>query len=186
MQKNGISEENIARFLAYAPEVNTTWLLTGKGEMTITPKSEELNGSHNVIAITTDRTEGIPLIPLNAAAGLLSGETTVLDYECERYIIPAFQGADFLIQVKGDSMQPTYQSGDLVACKRVPLGGIFFQWNKSYVLDTSQGALIKRIKPGHDNEHVKIISDNPDYDPFELHISEFYHVALVIGMLRLE
>ena len=32
-QNNGISEENISRFLAYAPDVNHEWLLTGKGNM---------------------------------------------------------------------------------------------------------------------------------------------------------
>ncbi len=30
-QSNGISEDNIAKFLAYAPDVNIEWLLTGKG-----------------------------------------------------------------------------------------------------------------------------------------------------------
>ena len=32
-QNNGISEDNIARFLAYAPDVNIEWLLTSKGTM---------------------------------------------------------------------------------------------------------------------------------------------------------
>lgn len=32
-QNNGISEDNLARFLAYAPEVSTEWLLTGNGSM---------------------------------------------------------------------------------------------------------------------------------------------------------
>ena len=32
-QNNGISEENIARFLAYAPDVNVEWLITGRGSM---------------------------------------------------------------------------------------------------------------------------------------------------------
>ena len=32
-QNNGISEDNIARFLAYAPDVNIEWLLTSKGSM---------------------------------------------------------------------------------------------------------------------------------------------------------
>lgn len=50
--------------------------------------------------------EGIPLIPLSAMAGAFTGETSVMEYECERYVIPAFKGADFLIQVKGDSMRP--------------------------------------------------------------------------------
>ena len=32
-QNNGISEDNLSRFLAYAPDVNPSWLLTGRGEM---------------------------------------------------------------------------------------------------------------------------------------------------------
>lgn len=43
-QNNGMSEENIAKFLAYAPDVNETWLLTGKGPMLrneARPKDEE-------------------------------------------------------------------------------------------------------------------------------------------------
>lgn len=130
--------------------------------------------------------EGIPLIPLSAMAGAFTGDTSVMEYECERYVIPAFKGADFLIQVKGDSMQPTYYSGDLVACERVPLNDIFFQWNKTYVLDTKQGPLIKRIMPGSDSEHILIVSDNNNYPPFELSKDQFYGVALVRGIVRLE
>jgi phage repressor protein C with HTH and peptisase S24 domain len=101
-------------------------------------------------------------------------------------VIPAFKGADFLIQVKGDSMQPTYYSGDLVACQRVTLNDIFFQWNKAYVLDTKQGPLIKRIMPGSDENHIRIVSDNTNYPPFELSKDQFNGVALVRGIVRLE
>ena len=83
-------------------------------------------------------------------------------------------------------MIPTYLSGDIVACQRVPMSDIFFQWNKPYVLNTSQGALIKRIKPGSDDAHVLIVSDNKEYDPFELAREDIYGVALVIGLIRLE
>jgi len=130
--------------------------------------------------------EGIPLIPASAMAGALSGEISVMDYECERYVVPAFAGADFLIRVKGDSMMPTYLSGDIVACKRVPLADIFFQWGKPYIIDTNQGGIIKRVKPGSDKNHILIVSDNTAYDPFELPISQIYHIALVIGIIRLE
>lgn len=130
--------------------------------------------------------EGIPLIPFSAMAGALTGEQTALEYECERYVVPAFKGADFLMPVKGNSMTPTYVSGDIVACQRVPMADIFFQWNKPYVLDTDQGPLIKRIKPGTDTSHVLIISDNTEYDPFELPLSAIRAVALVIGIIRLE
>jgi phage repressor protein C with HTH and peptisase S24 domain len=175
--KNGgaIGTDKLENFLKTYPEVSPTWLLTGKGNMLV-----------DLDNLTAGQKEGIPLIPLSAMAGALTGERTVLEYECERYVIPAFSGADFLMPVKGNSMMPTYISGDIVACQRVPMTDMFFQWNKPYVLDTSQGAIIKRIKPGSDKQHVLIVSDNKEYDSFELSYSDIYAVALVIGIIRLE
>lgn len=180
--KNKISQpggDMLVKILTLYPQLSAEWLLTGRGSMI---KDDTLPIAHQ----TTDNHDGIPLIPFSAMAGALTGENSVLEYECERYIVPAFNGADFLISVKGNSMIPTYISGDIVACQRVPMTSLFFQWNKPYVLDTSQGALIKRIKPGHDKQHILIVSDNEQYDPFELPYSEIYAVALVIGIIRLE
>lgn len=167
------------------PNYSPSWILTGKGNMIISQntdmKNEELPVAHR-----TESNEGIPLIPINAMAGAFTGDQSVMEYECDRYIIPSFKGADFLIGVKGSSMYPRYNSGDIVACKRLNLQDLFFQWNKVYVLDTDQGPLIKRIKPGTDKDHVTIVSDNKDYEPFELAIDHIYHVALVVGVIRVE
>ena len=175
-----IGIDKIQTILEKFPKLNIEWLLTGNGN--IYKYEQHLPVAHH----TTSHKEGIPLIPLSAMAGVLTGEQTVLEYECDRYVVPAFNGADFLIPVKGNSMNPTYMSGDIVACQRVPMSGIFFQWNKPYVLDTAQGPLIKRIKPGSDKQHVLIVSDNEQYDPFELPYSEIHAVAMVIGIIRLE
>lgn len=165
-------------------DVNPSWLLTGEGNMLRTESEKEENIP---VAHPSDSPmEGIPLIPISAMAGAFTGEHTVLEYECERFVVPTFKGAEFLISVKGSSMYPKYNSGDIVACKRLPMGDIFFQWNKVYVLDTDQGPLIKRVKPGSDKEHVLIVSDNERYEPFELPLDRIYHVALVIGVIRLE
>lgn len=165
------------------PQYSPAWLLTGEGNMLRTESEKE-----NIpVAHPSDSpTEGIPLIPISAMAGAFTGEQTVLEYECERFVVPTFKGAEFLISVKGSSMYPKYNSGDIVACKRLPMDDIFFQWNKVYVLDTDQGPLIKRVKPGSDKEHVLIVSDNEHYEPFELPLNRIYHVALVIGVIRLE
>lgn len=169
--------------------LNSEWLLTGNGPMLKGENSANTSSKETVIPIAHPAStpdEGIPLIPLNAMAGALTSEQIVLEYECERYVVPMFKGADFLIPVKGSSMYPKYSSGDIVACQRVPMSELFFQWNKVYVIDTTQGALIKRIKPGSDNNHVLIVSDNEKYDPFELPLSAIHAVALVIGVIRLE
>lgn len=203
-----IGSDKLENILRKYPEINASWLITGEGPMLKDIKNPDCNAktkavehisidhgtsnpfctaSNKPIAIHTTRpNEGIPLIPIEAMAGSLTNEQTILEYECERYVIPMFKGADFLIPVKGSSMYPKYSSGDIVACQRVSMSDLFFQWNKVYVIDTSQGALIKRIKPGSDKEHISIISDNPNYDPFELHLNAIHAVALVIGVIRLE
>lgn len=186
--KTGITEDVVTKFFATYPEVNIEWLMTGRGEMTADKSSQICKNTENrpIASLATKPGEGIPLLPIEAMAGALTSEQTVFEYECERYVIPVFKGADFLVPVKGSSMYPKYSSGDIVACQRVPMSDLFFQWNKVYVIDTTQGPLIKRIKPGSDKEHVLIVSDNEKYDPFELPYSAIRAVALVIGVIRLE
>lgn len=182
------------RVFSLCEHINIDWLLTGRGSMlkseTTPPMGDQDSPKEEddrPVAIHTDNPkEGIPLIPINAMAGAMMGEQTVMEYECERYVVPLFKGAEFLIPVKGSSMYPKYSSGDIVACKRIPMTDLFFQWNKVYVLDTNQGALIKRIKKGSDAEHILIVSDNKDYEPFELPIRCINNVAIVIGVIRLE
>lgn len=181
VKNNGsLGEDIIRKFLLFYDDVSPEWLLTGRGNMLkeknkipVAFKSENLQ-------------EGIPLIPLNAMAGFCKGEMQVMEYECEKYVVPAFREAEFLIPVKGSSMYPKYSSGDIVACKKLPLKDIFFQWNKVYVLDTDQGALIKRVKKGKDDNHILLVSENEKYDPFELNLNHLHAIAIVIGVIRLE
>lgn len=184
--KSSITEDVMARFIARFPQVSPSWLLTGKGDMIISTHNKYIKNEELPVAHLSESNEGIPLIPINAMAGAFIGDQSVMEYECDRYIIPSFKGADFLIAVKGSSMYPRYNSGDIVACKRLDINNLFFQWNKVYVLDTDQGALIKRVKPGSDKEHILIVSDNKDYEPFELAIEHIYHIALVVGVIRVE
>ena len=170
-----ISSDIIESISEHYPEVNLDWLITGKGDM-LKPNI------NNVVKVVNN---GIPLLTEAAFAGVTSGDVSILELECERYVIPTFKGADFLITVKGSSMTPKYSSGDIVACKWLPLD-TFFQWNKVYVLDTIQGPLIKRICEGKDIDHLKIVSENEKYPSYHLHKSEIRKLAIVIGVIRLE
>lgn len=131
---------------------------------------------------------GIPLIPVAAMAGWGTGDVQIMDYETSRYNVPEFTElkAEFMIRMKGSSMYPKYNSGDLLACKKLFLRDIFFQWNKVYVLDTEQGALIKRIKKSSQKDCITCVSDNPSYDPFDLHLEKVRAIAIVIGVIRLD
>lgn len=172
-------------------DLNLIWLITGKE---ITPKvnkedcvnveifKDEQN--HEMIALQAEH--GIPLIPEYAFAGFAPGDNSqIFELGCDKYVIPHFHGADGLISVKGSSMYPKYNSGDIVAFKKLSLD-TFFQWNKVYILDTEQGILIKRIQPADDQEHILIVSDNPDYKPFTLALADIFSIAIVVGVIRLE
>ncbi len=129
----------------------------------------------------------LPMIPESAIAGLGSGELTIHENDIEdRYFIPEFSKADFLIRVKGSSMYPKYNPGDIVACKRVSKSA-FIQWNKAYVLDTSQGIMIKRIVKSTTSGQWILRSENKDYQDIDIDPAvDVNSINLVIGMIRLE
>ena len=129
----------------------------------------------------------IPLIPLDAMAGFGVGDMQVMPYDTNEYIVPVFEdlNVEFMIRVKGTSMYPRFNSGDIVACKKLPLD-TFFQWNKVYVLDTIQGAMIKRICESKEDNSILCVSDNAKYTPFNLHRSQIHSLAIVLGVIRLE
>ena len=188
----------------YYPNLSLEWLITGKGDMekpnmqdslynesiikSIRFSDETKNTENLIHSLNEPNSEyGIPLIPIDAMAGFGTGGVQVMDYDTQKYVVPEFTelNVDFMIRVKGSSMYPKYNSGDLVACKKLVLSDIFFQWDKVYVLDTDQGALIKRIKKGSE-DNLLIVSDNPSYDPYELHLSQIHAIAIVLGVIRLE
>ena len=211
-----IGVDKLENILIAFPELNPEWLLTGNGEMIKTKSKKNVieknynknyNENYNepnvkktyAIELAEKPTNtgieannldnaGIPLIPIDAMAGFGTGAVQVMHYDTSKYIVPEFSelNVDFMIRVKGSSMVPKYNSGDLVACKKLVITDIFFQWNKVYVLDTEQGALIKRVKKGSRDNYILLISDNQNYDPFELHLSKIFAVALVVGVIRLE
>jgi SOS-response transcriptional repressor LexA len=177
LKKGGaIGTDKLENILSVYPDISPNWLLTGNGDML-----------RNTTELTpTKDGTGIPLIPVEAMAGCFTGSQTVLLQECDRYVVPAFKNADFLIYVRGDSMQPRYYSGDMVACKMLSPTDLFFQWGKVYVLDTDQGALIKKVEQGTDDETITLVSENENYKPFQIPRRAIYHIAIVMGLIRTE
>lgn len=173
--------------------VDSSWLLTGEGAML--QKTENNNAptpKHTVeIAhqVPHGSSEGIPLIPLDAVAGFPaeSGGGVRLE-DCERYVIPEFEnkGANFLIRVSGDSMVPLYYSGDLLACRKIT-DIRFFQWGTVYVLETSQGVLVKRVQESVDHaDSILCVSENSSvHHPFLLPRDDIHSLSIIVGLVRL-
>lgn len=131
----------------------------------------------------------IPLVDAFAAAGFGNNDFTISEQDVkEYYVIPKFRyrHVDFMIEVSGLSMYPHFNSGDIIACSILRNTG-FIQWNKCHVIATrEQGILVKRIMPGEDKKHLRAISDNKEYPPFDIPVDEVTGIAVVIGSVSLE
>lgn len=174
-----IGVDKLENILKAYPKLNPTWVLLGHGNM----EADEKNQFDTFQESTPVYGAKIPLIPVDAMAGFGGEDTSVVS--AENYVVPEFKGVDFLIRVKGSSMYPKYSSGDIVACRYIN-ELIFIQWGKVYVLDSTQGALIKRLYETTDKNSVECRSDNKDYPAFIIPRSEIRAIALVIGVIRLE
>ena len=134
-------------------------------------------------------TIGLPLIPFEALAGFPSTDNIGVAFaDCEQYVVPEFmaRGADCLVRVSGSSMYPKYSNGDILAC-RIVRDILFFQWGKVYVIDSSQGLLVKRIEQSPREDFITLVSDNRErYKPFEIPVSDIRTLAIVIGVIRVE
>ena len=180
-QKNGLSEENLLRFLNYFGEISPEWLLLGKGEM--------LRNDLPVAQPAAKPGEGIPLIPIEAIAGIPAGEDIGIRFiDCTRYVIPEFANlnVEYMVRVSGSSMYPKYSNGDVLACRRIQ-DVLFFQWGKIYVIDSSQGPLVKRVFQDEDPDRILLVSDNKEhYPPFSIPKSDIRSLSIVVGVIRLE
>lgn len=218
-QPTGISEDNIARFIAYFSDVNIEWLITNKGSMlkenilspttkpniqaqqnnnlspSLSPKGNNAFNPSDP-KFNTDFSDDeenqqkiIPLVGEQAVAGFGNAAfaleaNDVKDY----YVVPKFKDRriDFMIEIHGMSMVPTFYPGDVVACTIIR-ESCFIQWNRVYLIATEeQGILIKRLKKSTNETAIKLVSDNPDYDPFDVELTDIKGLALVQGIIRLE
>lgn len=205
--KTNLSYNTIISLMSSVNYINLDWLFTGRGDMFygVTERENSESSKPNSVNLIDDsvylignkypnnetndkKPQGVPLIPIDAMAGFGTGSFIVMDYDIsDYYVVPDFKDADFMIRVKGSSMYPKYSSGDIVACRKLSVDSLFFQWNKVYVLDTAQGAIIKRIIKANDPGYITCRSENKDYPDFDLNILEDINaIALIVGVIRLE
>lgn len=166
-QLNGrIFSSKMARKYADEFGFNMEYLLTGKGALLATE--------------TPGRTEDntVPLVPFTVRGGTLQdycdGATV---WDCEPIISPV-KGAELAFEVSGDSMAPAFPPGARVLLKKVRSD---IMWGEIYVVDTEDGAVLKRVFPTEDGDVLELRSDNPAYPPVFMptaHIRGVWRVLL--------
>ncbi|MDX2270424.1 MAG: helix-turn-helix transcriptional regulator [Cyanobacteriota bacterium] len=168
--------------LAERTGVNLNWLLTGKGSQYVESEPEPETDPDVV---------SIPLHDVEASAGsgaLLDApveELERIDFQ-RSWLQRQFHTSPVglvLIYVRGESMEPTLRSGDIILVDRKvtdPREGIF-------VVRLDGSLLLKRLQvyPGR---RIEVCSDNPAYKPFELNVKDppddFAVIGRVLGSIR--
>ena len=123
------------------------------------------------------------MIPYGARGGTIGDFLDgIHDYDCERITSP-IKGADYAMEVTGDSMAPEYPSGSRVLIKKI--NPVFIEWGEVYVLDTPNGAVIKRIRKTEDPDVVECVSINPAYQSYTIpgsFVRGWYRVLMVMAL----
>ena len=163
--------------------LSPSWLLTGEGEMLKADSKEE---EYELLPrITEDR--GRPYYDVDFLGGY--GEFVddpasapvayMIDYP------PYNKEGVFYMNVRGDSMAPEINSGDLVALRPIEAWYDFLLLGKVYAVVTLSGQrTIKRLRRGSDNEHYTLEPINPAYESQEIPKAQIERVFEVLGGIR--
>ena len=123
-----------------------------------------------------------PRLPVSAAAGSLSEYSQgVMLEQCEQMpIIRNFPDYDYTMYIKGNSMEPKYESGDEIAIKKAEY---VIEWGKDYVLDTQDGVIFKKIY--EEGENIRCVSYNHDeYPDFLVPKNIIFGYYKFVGLIR--
>lgn len=170
MRNSEIKAGMLEKIANVIPDLSMDWLISGKGDM---------------IARVASGTDGVPLYRAEAAAGFGSSDFAIEDKDIEaRYKVRELDNANFMLHVRGDSMSPNYNNGDIVAVRTI-IDHRSIQWGKPHLISSRvHGLLIKRIY--EDDASVIAVSDNPSYKPIYINKSDITGVASIIGCIKIE
>lgn len=185
---NNTRRSTINKIYNVYPQLNTDWLLTGKGDMLNTEQSPSLLPiTDKVIADNDGNNQSPPhVIKYYPNVNGSMGGVQFLDdpNEAVCYIsIPGYSDCKFAINAYGNSMYPLIKSGQIVLMSEWLER--FIDWGRIYLVVTKSGyRAIKRLYPGASNDTVTCKSENSETNPpFEIEKQDIHKVYLVKGWI---
>lgn len=191
-----IGSDKIENILQFYSEINTEWLLTGRGSML---KDEHENQSPNITLHHGNRktrdkiieSQEIPLYDLEATAGLIElfkgGQAARV---LETIKIPNLPPCDGALSVTGDSMYPLLKSGDIVLYKQIPVSTEAIFFGEMYLLGISideyeEMITVKYVqKSDKGDNYIKLVSLNQHHQSKDVLLNRVTAMAIIKASIR--
>jgi phage repressor protein C with HTH and peptisase S24 domain len=177
-QNNGISEDNISRFLAYAPDVNVGWLLTGEGNML---KSE--SDTHESVSSTeqpSSSNEGAPYYDVEFQGGFADSFNDQTIYPDRHIYIPGFERVQVWCNISGHSMEPRIGHQDIIGLRQCLVQDI--QFGKIYAVVLKTKRTVKILRKSNNPQMLRYVPINDkEFDEQEFPITDIINIFEVLG-----
>lgn len=181
--RNEVSADMIKGLLSVFPDVNYTWISTGKGDKI--KNSLKQNLKQKTYAGQTS----IKVVSLKAQAGwsdeyysdeYLKDMPTIIIESDENY-----KGNYMAFEVMGHSMEPEYYENDIVICREVQrhlwTSKLHYKDWDFVIAHSTKGIMLKEITAHDvDNGIIKCHSLNPEHPDFEINLREVAYLYNVV------
>lgn len=133
--------------------------------------------------------ELISLVPISARAGYSAGviQPSYIK-ELPKFNLPLNEINQFgtyrVFQIAGDSMIPIVKPNDYVICEYVDNWRATKDLSAYIIITQSEGILFKRIT--RKDEKLTLISENKEYEPYEIEIGEIIEIWEPVGKITFQ
>ena len=180
-------------------EINTDWLITGRGSMLreeqqLEDKPEPAKSPqiqilhHPKVPEKKIEQQSIPVYDVSVAANL----KTVFDNKDQNILgeisMPDIPRCDGAVYVRGDSMYPLLKSGDIVGYKEIhDFSNVIYgeMYIVAYDIEGDEYVCVKYINRSEQDGCVKLVSYNPHHDPKDIQVTRITAMALVKFSIRM-
>ena len=176
--KSELGSDKIAKILTCYPNLNSEWLLTGRGTMYAAPAASPASDAYptaeeRLTADVSDATcpdydlRSVPLYrldPLTGLAGLFDDELPPVPVS--RLTLPGLPACDGALRIAGDAMAPILKSGDIVE------------------IDGETYTVLRYVHRSQDDDRILLVSHDPHHAPKEIHVACIRAAALIRASVR--
>lgn len=159
------------------PDLNLSWLITGKGEMLLSEEKKSINE----LTREEESLGAVPFWNLQVSAG--HSVTDIIGQSKPDGYIKGLPGADIaenILPVSGASMEPEVSNGAIIGVRHIN-NWESLNTERIYLIITKDDRMIKRIEYDNENEDILwCVSPNyPKFKIFKADIVEIQRVCFV-------